>query len=39
MIDRISPTKLDYNKTFGEIYREEFDRHWDSNILLYDELP
>lgn len=39
MIDRISPTKLDYNKTFEEIYREEFDRHWDSNILLYDELP
>lgn len=39
MIDRISPTKLDHNKTFGEIYREEFDRHWDSNILLYDELP
>ena len=37
--DRISPTKLDYNKTFEEIYREEFDRHWDSNILLYDELP
>lgn len=26
------------DKTFGEIYREEFDRHWDSNILLYDEL-
>ena len=39
MVDRISPTKLDYNKTFEEIYREEFDRHWDSNILLYDELP
>lgn len=39
MIDRISATKLDYNKTFEEIYREEFDRHWDSNILLYDELP
>lgn len=39
MIDRISATKLDYNKTFGEIYREEFDRHWDSNILLYDEPP
>ena len=39
MIDRISPTKLDYNKTFEEIYREEFGRHWDSNILLYDELP
>ena len=27
------------DKTFEEIYREEFDRHWDSNILLYDELP
>ena len=41
-------TNLDYNKTFPagsgpehrtfeEIYREEFDRHWDSNILLQDE--
>lgn len=41
MIGHISPinTDLDYNKTFEEIYREEFDRHWDSNILLYDELP
>ena len=39
MIDRISAinTNLDYNKTFEEIYREEFDRHWDSNILLQDE--
>lgn len=27
------------DKTFEEIYREEFERHWDSNILLYDELP
>lgn len=35
----ISFIDKDENKTFEEIYREEFDRHWDSNILLYDELP
>lgn len=35
----ISFIDRDENKTFEEIYREEFDRHWDSNILLYDELP
>ena len=35
----VSFINKDENKTFGEIYREEFDRHWDSNILLYDELP
>ena len=35
----VSFINKDENKTFGEIYREEFNRHWDSNILLYDELP